>query len=68
MPGSVRLRDCEILKKIMSKQADEKRLYGAICAAPAVTLQPWGLLRRKKVDHLFLVFWNYEELDKYAFI
>ncbi|XP_019169665.1 PREDICTED: protein DJ-1 homolog C isoform X2 [Ipomoea nil] len=48
MPGSVRLRDCEILKNIMSKQAEEKRLYGAICAAPAVTLLPWGLLRRKQ--------------------
>lgn len=49
MPGSVRLRDCEILQKITSKQAEDKRLYGAISAAPAVTLQPWGLLRRKRV-------------------
>ncbi|CAA6658888.1 unnamed protein product [Spirodela intermedia] len=29
------------------KQADEKRLYGAICAAQLV-LKPWGLLRRKQ--------------------
>lgn len=49
MPGSVRLRDCEILRKITSRQAEEKRLYGAICAAPAVTLVPWGLVRRKQV-------------------
>ncbi|XP_022927905.1 protein DJ-1 homolog C [Cucurbita moschata] len=48
MPGSVRLRDCEILRKITSRQAEEKRLYGAICAAPAVTLLPWGLIRRKQ--------------------
>ncbi|XP_022136316.1 protein DJ-1 homolog C [Momordica charantia] len=48
MPGSVRLRDCEILRKITSRQAEEKRLYGAICAAPAVTLLPWGLVRRKQ--------------------
>lgn len=48
MPGSARLRDCEILQKMTSKQAEEKRLYGAICAAPAVTLLPWGLLRKKK--------------------
>nr|DAD21542.1 TPA_asm: hypothetical protein HUJ06_023005 [Nelumbo nucifera] len=48
MPGSARLRDCEILRKITCKQAEEKRLYGAICAAPAVTLQPWGLLKRKQ--------------------
>lgn len=51
MPGSVRLRDNEILKQMASKQAEEKRLYGAICAAPAVTLLPWGLLRRKKVGY-----------------
>ncbi|KAK1354429.1 hypothetical protein POM88_047685 [Heracleum sosnowskyi] len=47
MPGSARMRDCKILQEIMSKQAEEKRIYGAICAAPAVTLLPWGLLRRK---------------------
>ena len=49
MPGSARLRDCEILKKITSKHADENRLYGAICAAPPLTLLPWTLLRRKQV-------------------
>ncbi|CAH9081822.1 unnamed protein product [Cuscuta europaea] len=49
MPGSVRFRDSEVLKNIMIKHAEEKRLYGAICAAPAVTLLPWGLLRRKQV-------------------
>lgn len=49
MPGSARLRDCEVLRKITSKQAEENRLYGAICAAPAVTLLPWGLLKKKKV-------------------
>ncbi|PWA78360.1 class I glutamine amidotransferase-like superfamily protein [Artemisia annua] len=48
MPGSVRLRDCKTLEEITKKQAEEKRLYGAICAAPAVTLLPWGLLKRKK--------------------
>lgn len=54
MPGSARLRDCEVLQKIMSKQAEEKRLYGAICAAPAVTLKPWGLLKKKQVATLGL--------------
>lgn len=48
MPGSVRLRDCEILKEITSKHAEEKRLYGGISTSPAVTLLPWGLLRRKR--------------------
>ncbi|KAJ8480007.1 hypothetical protein OPV22_023734 [Ensete ventricosum] len=49
MPGSVRLRDCEVLRKITVRQAEEKRLYGAICAAPAVTLMPWGLHKRKQI-------------------
>ncbi|PIA46263.1 hypothetical protein AQUCO_01500051v1 [Aquilegia coerulea] len=48
MPGSARLRDCKILQEITSNQAEAKRLYGAICAAPAVTLHPWGLLKRKQ--------------------
>ncbi|XP_042982756.1 protein DJ-1 homolog C [Carya illinoinensis] len=48
MPGSARLRDSEVLRKIMNKHAEQKRLYGAICAAPAVTLLPWGLLRKKQ--------------------
>lgn len=49
MPGAVRLRDCGVLEKIMKRQAEEKRLYGAISMAPAMTLLPWGLLTRKKV-------------------
>ncbi|KMT01336.1 hypothetical protein BVRB_9g213510 [Beta vulgaris subsp. vulgaris] len=49
MPGSARLRDCEVLRSITSKHAEDKRLYGAICAAPAVTLQPWGLLKKKRI-------------------
>ncbi|KAF4374036.1 hypothetical protein F8388_007942 [Cannabis sativa] len=48
MPGSARLRDSEILKEITSKHAGKNGLYGAICAAPAVTLLPWGLLKRKQ--------------------
>ncbi|KAL5992835.1 hypothetical protein ACLOJK_013754 [Asimina triloba] len=48
MPGSAWLRDCEVLRTIMSKQVEEKMLYGAICAAAPVVLQPWGLIRRKQ--------------------
>ncbi|XP_019422285.1 PREDICTED: protein DJ-1 homolog C [Lupinus angustifolius] len=48
MPGSARLRDCDILKNITCKHAEKRKLYGAISAAPAVTLMPWGLLNRKK--------------------
>ncbi|KAJ3677020.1 hypothetical protein LUZ60_002744 [Juncus effusus] len=49
MPGSVHLRDCEILQRIMTKQAEEKRLYGAICTAPAIVLVSWGLHKGKKI-------------------
>ncbi|XP_020591694.1 protein DJ-1 homolog C [Phalaenopsis equestris] len=49
MPGAARLRDCKILRNIITKQAEEKKLYGAICAAPAVTLLSWGLMKRKKM-------------------
>ncbi|XP_073155702.1 protein DJ-1 homolog C isoform X3 [Henckelia pumila] len=48
MPGSARLRDCKILQDITSKHAEKKRLYGAISAAPAVALLPWGLLKKKQ--------------------
>lgn len=63
MPGSARLRDSETLRKITSKQAEEKRMYAAICAAPAITLNPWGLLKRKQTTchpafmHQLPTFW-----------
>ncbi|CAN6484007.1 unnamed protein product [Victoria cruziana] len=50
MPGSARLRDCQILEKIVRKHAEEKRSYGAISAAPAIALQAWGLLKKRKVS------------------
>ncbi|KAI0516363.1 hypothetical protein KFK09_009036 [Dendrobium nobile] len=49
MPGSARLRDCQVLRRIITKQAEDKKLYGAICAAPAVVLMSWGLMKRKKM-------------------
>jgi 4-methyl-5(b-hydroxyethyl)-thiazole monophosphate biosynthesis len=61
MPGSARLRDCEVLRQITSKQAEGKRLYGAICAAPAITLLPWGLLRRKQVAFMCCFCLNFVE-------
>lgn len=33
----------------MKKQAEEGGLYAAICAAPAVALGSWGLLKGLKV-------------------
>lgn len=63
MPGSVRLRDCEILKEITSKHAEEKRLYGGISTSPAVTLLPWGLLRRKRVSTGLHQNWSFVHIN-----
>lgn len=49
MPGSTTLRDCKALETIVKKQAGEGRPYAAICAAPAVALGSWGLLKGLKV-------------------
>lgn len=48
MPGSEHLRDSEVLKDMLLKQKDAGRMYAAICAAPAVVLEPFGLLGGKK--------------------
>jgi len=44
MPGAEHLRDCVALIGMLKKQKQAGRLYGAICASPAVALQPHGLL------------------------
>ena len=44
MPGAEHLRDSKELETILRRQKREDRLYGAICAAPAVVLQHHGLL------------------------
>ncbi|XP_038976705.1 protein DJ-1 homolog B-like [Phoenix dactylifera] len=48
MPGSATLRDCGALESIVKKQAEKGGLYAAICAAPAVALGSWGLLKGLK--------------------
>jgi 4-methyl-5(b-hydroxyethyl)-thiazole monophosphate biosynthesis len=48
LPGAEHLRDCAGLIEILKKQKDSGRLYAAICASPAVVLQPHGLLEGKK--------------------
>ncbi|XP_047055100.1 protein DJ-1 homolog A-like [Lolium rigidum] len=48
MPGSANLRDCKVLEKMVKKHAEEGGLYGAICAAPAVALAHWGMLKGLK--------------------
>lgn len=48
MPGAATLRDSATLKCMVEKQAADGRLHAAICAAPAVTLGSWGLLKGLK--------------------
>ncbi|MFV0438816.1 MAG: DJ-1 family glyoxalase III [Desulfopila sp.] len=47
IPGAENLRDSATLAKILQKQNGANRLYGAICASPAVVLQHHGLLEGK---------------------
>ena len=44
MPGAEHLRDNETLISILKKQKEEGKLYGAICASPAVVLATHGLV------------------------
>jgi len=44
MPGANYLRDSAPLIEMLKKQQDKKKLYGAMCASPAVVLQTHGLL------------------------
>lgn len=48
LPGADHLRDCPTLTAMLQKQAGANKLYGAICAAPALVLQTHGLLAGKK--------------------
>ncbi len=48
MPGAEHLRDSKELETILSRQRREDRLYGAICASPAVVLQHHGLLDQRR--------------------
>lgn len=48
MPGASTLKNCLTLENMVKKQAAEDRPYAAICAAPAVALGSWGLLKGKK--------------------
>jgi 4-methyl-5(b-hydroxyethyl)-thiazole monophosphate biosynthesis len=48
MPGAEHLRDCEPLIEMLKEQRNAGRLYGAICASPAVVLLPHGLLSDRR--------------------
>jgi 4-methyl-5(b-hydroxyethyl)-thiazole monophosphate biosynthesis len=48
MPGAENLRNSKELERILRRQMAEGRLYGAICASPAVVLQHHGLLGHRR--------------------
>lgn len=47
MPGAQHLRDSAVLKELLIQHDARGRLLAAICAAPAVVLQPHGLLAKR---------------------
>ncbi len=48
LPGAEHLRDCALLVEMLRAQEASGRLYGAICASPAVVLGHHGLLGDKR--------------------
>lgn len=44
MPGAKTIGECEPFIALLKRHAEANKLYGAICAAPAVALLPNGLL------------------------
>lgn len=47
IPGAENLKNSSVLAELLKKQNDENKLYGAICASPAVVLEHHGLLKGK---------------------
>lgn len=48
MPGATNLKNSDSLKEILLKQSKSNKPYAAICAAPAVVLNSYGLLKDKR--------------------
>jgi protein deglycase len=48
MPGSEHLSDSVELRALLVKQNNEKKLIGAVCAAPEFVLKPLGIMDDKK--------------------
>ncbi|XP_030461038.1 protein DJ-1 homolog B-like [Syzygium oleosum] len=46
--GAQAFAKCEKLVNLLKKQKESNRPYGAICASPALVLEPHGLLKGKK--------------------
>ena len=49
IPGAMNLRDSKELAALLKQQAGKNKLYGAICASPAVVLHHHGLVTPGKV-------------------
>lgn len=47
IPGAENLRDSDLLLTLLQQQKGSERMYGAICAAPALVLEHHGLLDGK---------------------
>lgn len=48
IPGAENLKNSVLLAELLKRQHSEEKLYGAICASPAVVLEHHGLLEGKK--------------------
>lgn len=48
LPGAQAFANSEKLVNLLKKQMESNRPYGAICASPALVLEPHGLLKGKK--------------------
>jgi len=48
MPGAENLRDSQTLQQMLIEQEKAGRLFGAICASPAVVLAHHGLLKNRQ--------------------
>ena len=48
IPGADNLQKSELLANMLQKQNEADKLYGAICASPAVVLEHHGLLEGKR--------------------
>ena len=44
LPGANHLRDCTTLIELLKKQQEKKKLYGAMCASPAVVFATHNLV------------------------
>ena len=48
IPGALNLKESKELAVLLKRQQSEQKLYGAICASPALVLEHHGLLEGKK--------------------